>query len=214
MTINLEILDSAYVYASKEIEDLNTKELVPKMVIRRRLTRAAKIAIYLANKVSFTNGRIIYGSSFGELSATANILNAISAKEHSSPTHFQNSVYNTAVSYLSMLSDNTNEIMTISSGDHTSLNILKAGAIKALDGDTLLLLGTETLNIDKIEEVNKCIDLLECGVALKVRMTKEEATLCFDAENDEIKTPASLSHMFNIARNIHTNKPNIIKVTL
>jgi len=214
MTINLEILDSAYVYAPKEIEELNTKELVPKMVVRRRLTRAAKIAIYLADKVSFTNGRIIYGSSFGELSATANILNSIYSKEPISPTHFQNSVYNTAVSYLSMLSGNTNEIMTISSGDYTSLNILKSGAIKSLDGDTILLIATETLNINKIEEVNKCIDFLECGVALKVRMTKEEATICFDAKNDEIKTPESLSHMLNIARNTHTNKPNIIKVTL
>ncbi|MCI0501670.1 MAG: beta-ketoacyl synthase chain length factor, partial [Epsilonproteobacteria bacterium] len=160
------------------------------------------------------DGRIVYGSSFGELSATANILNSINLKEPMSPTHFQNSVYNTAVSYLSILSENTNEIITVSSGDYTSLNILKSGAIKALDGDTLLLIATETLNIDKIEEVNQCIDFLECGVALKVRMTKEEATLCFDAKNDDIKTPKSLSHMLNIARNTQANKPNIIKVTL
>lgn len=215
MTINLEILDSAYIYAPREIEELNTKELVPKMMARRRLTRAAKIAIYLADRVSFTNGgRIIYGSSFGELSATANILHSINSKESISPTHFQNSVYNTAASYLSMLSDNINEIMTISSGDYTSLNILKAGAIKALDGDTLLLLATETLNIDNIEEVNNCIDFLECGVALKVRATKDEATISFDKKYDEIKTPESLSHMLSIARNIHIDKPNIVKVIL
>lgn len=214
MTINLEILDSAFVYAPKEIEELNTKALVPKMVVRRRLTRAAKIAIYLADKVSFSNGRIMYGSSFGELNATANILNSISSKEPISPTHFQNSVYNTAVSYLSMLSGNTDEIMTISSGDDTSLKILKSGAIKALDGDTILLLATETLNIDKIEEVNKCIDFLECGVALKVRVTEEEATIDYNSANNEIKTPESLSHMLNIARNMHTDQPNIIKVSL
>lgn len=214
MTINLEILDSTYIYAPKEIEELNTKDLVPKMMVRRRLTRAAKIAIYLADKVSFTNGRIIYGSSFGELSATANILNSINSIEHISPTHFQNSVYNTAVSYLSMLSDNTNEIMTISSGDNTSLNILKSGAIKSLDGDTLLLLATETLNIDKIEEVNNCIDFLECGVALKVRLIKKEATIDLDNINNGMKTPKSLAHMLNIAKNMHMDKPNIIEVIL
>lgn len=214
MRINLEILESAYVYDPKEIEELNTKELVPKMITRRRLTRAAKIAIYLADKVSFLNGRIIYGSSFGELSATANILNSINSKESISPTHFQNSVYNTAVSYLSMLNENKNEIMTISSGDDTSLKILKSGAIKSLDGDTLLLLATETLNIDKIEEVNSCIDFLECGVALKVRLTEEEATIDLDNINNGVKTPKSLGHMLNIAKNMHMDKPNIIEVIL
>lgn len=214
MRINLEILESAYIYHPREIEELSTKELVPKMMTRRRLTRAAKIAIYLADKVSFLNGRIIYGSSFGELSATANILNSINSKESISPTHFQNSVYSTAVSYLSMLGDNKNEILTISSGDNTSLNILKSGAIKALDGDILLLLAIETLNIDRIEEVNSCIDTLECGVALKVRFTEKEATIDYNNINNTVNTPKSLSHMLNIAKNIHTNKPNIIEVIL
>ena len=73
MRVNLEILKSAFVYAPEEIEELNTKALVPKMLFRRRLTRAAKIAIYLADQVSFETGRIIYGSSFGELPSTANL---------------------------------------------------------------------------------------------------------------------------------------------
>ncbi len=214
MKINLEILESAYVYAPMEIEALNTKELVPKMITRRRLTRAAKIAIYLADKVSFANGRILYGSSFGELGVTAKILNSINCKESISPTHFQNSVYNTAVSYLSMLNSNKNEIMTISSGDNTSLNILKAGAIKALDGDTLLLLATETLNIEKIEEVNNCIDFLECGVALKVKLTDEKATISFNNIKNEAKMPESLNHMLNIAKKIHMGRLNIIEVIL
>lgn len=214
MKINLEILESAYVYAPKEIEDLHTKELVPKMIIRRRLTRAAKIAIYLADKVSFTSGRIVYGSSFGELGVTAKILHSIHAKEAISPTHFQNSVYNTAVSYLSMLNNNTSEIMTISSGDNTSENILKLGAIKALDGDTLLLLAIETLNIEKIEEVNKCIDFLECAVALKVKYTEKKATIDMSSVHHGEATPASLFHMLNVAKAMHSDQENIIEVRL
>ena len=216
MKINLEILESAYVYAPREIEYLNTKELVPKMITRRRLTRAAKIVIYLADKVSFVNGRIVYGSSFGELDVTAKILHSIDAKESISPTHFQNSVYNTAASYLSMLNNNTNEMMTISSGDNTSLNILKAGAIKAMDGDTLLLIATETLNIDKIEEVNHCIDFLECAVALKVKYTEKEATIDISSIHHTEATPASLFHMLNVAKGMctRTDKVNIIEVTL
>ena len=99
MKINLEILQSSCIYAPVQIEELNTKQLVPKMVTRRRLTRSGKIAVYLANKVDFTDGRIVYGSSFGELSSTSNILNSINKNEQISPTQFQNSVYNTAVSY-------------------------------------------------------------------------------------------------------------------
>ena len=212
--INLEILDVAFIYADTEIEALNTKELVPKMVTRRRLTRAAKIVIYLADKVSFKEGRIVYGSSFGELTATANILNAINNKEGISPTHFQNSVYNTAVSYLSMLYGNTNEILTVSSGANTSLNVLKSGAIKAMDGDEILLLATETLNIDGIEEVNNCLDYLECGVALKVKMSEKESTIDSDTFKKEKGLPLSVQDMFVIAQNIDSSKKNIIEVRL
>ncbi len=214
LKINLEILDSAYIYAPKVIDDLHTKELVPKMLLRRRLTRAAKIAIYLADKVSFENGRIIYGSSFGELPATAKILNSIEAQEPISPTHFQNSVYNTAVSYLSMLTGNKNEILTLSSGDNTSLNVLKAGAIKAMDSDTLLLIATETLNIDHIDEVNQCIDYLECGVALKVKISEEEPTIDLAAVSNDEKFPPSLIHMIHTAKLCRDDQPNILEIAL
>ena len=215
MKINLEIIDSAYIYGHKSIEELNTKELVPKMVTRRRLTRASKIVIYLSDKVSFEDGRIIYGSSFGELSATANILNSINDETMISPTHFQNSVYNTSVSYLSMLKTNKNEIMTISSGDKTSLNILKSGAIKALDGDTLLLIATEALDIENIDEVNNCIDFLESGVALKVKLSTKDANIDFmDNLNNDKKFPLSLIHMINIASEVKENQENIIEIEI
>jgi hypothetical protein len=87
-----------------------------------------------------------------------------------SPTDFQNSVYNTAVSYASILFENKNEILTISSGDETSFKVLKAGAIKALDNDEVVLICSETINIPNIQEVNSCIDFLESVVALKVKM--------------------------------------------
>jgi hypothetical protein len=212
--INLEILDSSYIYASIAIDNLNTKELVPKMIIRRRLTRASKIAIYLADKLNFKDGRVIYGNSFGEVLSTANILNSINSQEQISPTVFQNSVYSTASSYLSILTNNKNEITTISSGDNTSLNILKAGAIKALDKDTILLLATETLNIQNINDLNNCIDFLECGVALKVKITNKSANINFISQSYKEKLPLSVLHMMNIAKNFDINKQNIIEVNL
>lgn len=213
MKINLEILDSAYLFGEKEIENLNTKEFVPTMVLRRRLTKAAKLVIELMNNVKFTDGRIVYGTAYGELLATADILNAILKEDILSPTDFQNSVYNTAVSYSSILFKNNNEILTISSGDETSLKVLKVGAIKALDGDELLLICTETLNIENIEEVNNCIKYLETAVALKVKVTTQPATI--DLSNILYEGfPKSIEHFIYIAKNISTNKQNIIEVSL
>ena len=211
--LNLEILDWSFVCDTEEIVDLNTKELVPKMVTRRRLTRAAKIAIYLASQVNYSNERIIFGSSFGELLATDTILNSISDKEPISPTHFQNSVYNTAISYLSILSGNDNEIMTISSGDDTSKNVFKSGVIKATDGDELLLMGIETLNIPSISEVNKCIDYLECGVAVRVKITDEKANLQLDSTNN-LKIPNSLVELYNVVKSCENGRKNILEVVI
>jgi len=214
MRVNLEILSSAYLLGVKSIELPHIKELVPHMMTRRRLTKAAKICVELLNRVEhFEGGRILCGSAFGELETTANILNAIDKEEPLSPTDFQNSVYNTAVSYLSILYHNQNEILTLSCGDKTALNVLKAGALKALDGDTLLLLCFETLDIAGIEQVNHCIDYLESGVALVVRVTEREATL--KLQKSELKgVPNSISEMLHVAQNAPQLESSIIEVNL
>jgi len=213
MKINLEILSATHLFANEEISDLKTKELVPKMVFRRRLTRAAKLVVEAVDKVNFENGKIVYGSSFGELKASASILDAILNEEMISPTDFQNSVYNTAVSYLSILKSNKNEILTISSGDKTSEKILKVGAIKALDGDEILLLATETLNIKNIEQINKCINSLESVVALKVKVTQEKATIQLSNENSS-KHPESIAKMIEISEKYDENRKNIIEIQI
>lgn len=214
MKINLEILDASYLVADEVIEDLRTKELVPKMVLRRRLTRASKLVIELIDKVSFEKGRIFYGSAYGELPATANILNDILNNNGVSPTDFQNSVYNTPVSYASILKGNESEIVTISSGDETSDKLLKMGAIKALDGDEILLVGTETINIKNINEVNSCIDFLECAVALKVKVTTEKATI--DIENNSLDSniPNSLDKLYLLAKAFKKDSKNIVEIKI
>ncbi len=213
MKINLEILSATHLLADEEVSDLRTKELVPKMVFRRRLTRAAKLVVEAVDKVDFENGRIVYGSAFGELKASASILDAILNEEMISPTDFQNSVYNTAVSYLSILKSNKNEILTISSGDKTSEKILKVGAIKALDGDEILLVATETLNIKNIEQINRCIDNLESVVALKVKVTQDEATINLTNKNSA-NYPESIAKMIEISENYDKNRKNIIEVQI
>jgi len=214
MKVNLEILSSAYLLGEKSLELPRIKELVPQMMMRRRLTKAAKIAVELLNSVEhFEGGRIICGSAFGELETTANILNAIKDEQPLSPTDFQNSVYNTAVSYLSILYHNHNEILTLSCGDKTALNVLKAGALKALDGDVLLLLCFETLDIPNIEQVNHCISYLESGVALVVRATEEQATLKLQ-KSELVGAPNSISEMLHVAQNAPKLERAIIEVNL
>ncbi len=213
MKINLEILDAFYLFDKKSIEELNTKELVPQMVFRRRLTRAAKLLIKALVKIDAKNSRVVYGSSFGELPSSASILKAILDEQTPSPTDFQNSVYNTAISYASILFNNQNEILTISSGDETSLKVLKAGAIKALDGDELVLICSETLDIPNIDEINSCIDFLESVAVLKVKTTKQKPTI--NLENIELKGFAnSIKHIVYVAQKFDKTKPNILEISI
>jgi hypothetical protein len=212
MKINLEIIDCSFVYDKESIDNLKTKELVPKMVTRRRLTKASKIVIFLANEINSVDTRIMYGTSYGEIPVSANILDSIKNKEQISPTYFQNSVFNTSVSYLSMLTNNKKEIMTIVSGDDTSKNILKAAASKIEENEEITVIVTETLNFLGIEQVNKCIGFLECGVALKVKLTTKDETISFNNLKEVSNFPRSVQELVSIAKQFDKNNDNIIGV--
>lgn len=214
MSINLEILSSAYLLGEPTLETLNTASIVPNMLMRRRLTRASKIAIELISKLNIQEQyRLICGSAYGELGPSASILNALKDNSSPSPTDFQNSVYSTPASYVSLLWKNQNEILTLSSGDNTSSAILKVGAIKALDEDFLALVCFEALNIPKIEEVNHCLTCLECGVGLLVKHTTQKENI--QMEKSHIKgIPPSISHMLHIANQAQITPNPIVKIPL
>jgi len=176
MTMNFMIKATARVAAEESCENLDEKRIVPKMMLRRRLTRSARIMVYLADACGFSEGSVVYGSAYGEMQATADIVGAIAAKEPISPTAFQNSVYNTAPSYFSLLHGNKGEILTVSSGDDTSANVLQTGALQALVKDEeVLLVCCEAINIPNIDEVNSCADYLESGVAVTLVPTHRDA---------------------------------------
>lgn len=178
MKMNFIVKSTAKVSAETKCENLDEKRIVPKMMLRRRLTRSARIMVYLADACDFRDGAVVYGSAYGEMQATADIVGAIEAKEPISPTAFQNSVYNTAPSYFSLLHGNKQEILTISSGDDTSANVLQTGALQAVTtGDEVLLVCCEAINIPNIDEVNTCTDFLESGVALTLIPTEDDANV-------------------------------------
>ena len=170
-TVALKIVNAHKVYAPTKIEDLDEKRLVPKMMMRRRLTRNAKVMIYLSDKCEFEGGKVVYGSCYSELEETSKIADAVVCEIPISPTSFQNSVYNTAPSYFSLLKQDKDEIITISSGSKTSLDALKTAALQALvSGERVLCVAIECINIKNIDEINRCARYLEAGVGVVVEI--------------------------------------------
>ena len=66
-SIAVNIISSAKIYAKVKIDDLEEKRLVPNMMMRRRLTRNAKVLLYLSDKCGFNSGKVVYGTCFSEL---------------------------------------------------------------------------------------------------------------------------------------------------
>ena len=177
MKVNIEIIKKALIHNPLRIENLNEKELVKKMMIRRRLSRSSKILINLADQCDFTNGVMIYGSAYGEVLDTVNILESIKNNEAVSPTSFQNSVYNTAASYHSIVCSNTSEILTLSCGDHTSYNVMQQAALSLLKEEEVFVCASEAISFDGVESLNKCQNELEYGVAFKLRRSDKEGNI-------------------------------------
>lgn len=174
--VAINIISAAKIAAPTKIEDLEDKRIVPKMMLRRRLTRNAKIMLFIADKCEFTGGKIVYGSAFGELQSTVGITDAILNDTQISPTLFQNSVYNSAPSYFSLLNVDKDEIITISSGMNTSLAALKTAALQALvSGERVLCVATECLDIANIEQVNSCTSFLEAGAGVVLEIAEDES---------------------------------------
>jgi hypothetical protein len=178
MIISLKIVQSAMIFAPQKIEDLKEKELTSNMMLRRRLTRNAKMLIYLADKLSVKNERIVYGSNYGELQESIFILENIFAFAKPSPTDFQNSVYNTPSAYFSILKENRSEILCVSNADETGDNVMQTAAVKALDEDMIFVAVCESFNLKEIE--NKCNCFKECAIGFKIQKSSQKPHLLFN----------------------------------
>lgn len=213
MKINVEITKMALVHNPIKIENLNEKKLVQKMVLRRRLSRSSKILINLAHECEFETGVMIYGSAYGEITDTVSILQAIKSGEAVSPSTFQNSVYNTAASYHSILHGNKYEILTLSCGDETSYNVAQQGALALLKEDSVFVCCVEALNFQGVDNFNKCGVELEYGVAFVLKKSDKTAT---DKVGDAIQNgvPASLTWMKNLYDLCEIRKNVVVEIEL
>ncbi|MDA3909674.1 MAG: beta-ketoacyl synthase chain length factor [Sulfurimonas sp.] len=199
--VAVTIISASKIYAPQKIEDLEEKRIVPKMIIRRRLTRNAKIMLYLADKCSFTGGKIVYASAFGELQSTVGITDSIVNQTQISPTLFQNSVYNSAPSYFSLLNEDKDEIITISSGMKSSLDALKTAALQAfISNEKVLCVATECLDIKNIQEVNNCTTYLESGAGVVLEIAQDESGAVEIDESNEEGLIDSLSDLVRVVK--------------
>ena len=197
MKINVEIIKHALVHAPQKIETLNEKELVKKMILRRRLSRASRILINLAHTCEYKTGVMVYGSAYGELTDTVSILESIKNEDTVSPTAFQNSVYNTAASYHSIVEGNTSEILTLSCGDSTSYNVMQQGALSLLNEDEVFVSSIEAMNFNDVDVFNKCGLELEYGLGFTISKTDKKANTEIDSTQQD-GVPRSLSWMKNL----------------
>ena len=199
--VAVNIISASKIYAPQKIEDLEEKRIVPKMIIRRRLTRNAKIMLFIADKCAFNGGKIVYASAFGELQSTVGITDAIVNETQISPTLFQNSVYNSAPSYFSLLNEDKDEIITISSGMKSSQDALKTAALQALvSNEKVLCVATECLDIKNIQEVNSCTTYLEAGAGVVLEIAEDESGAVDIQELKEEGVIDSLSDLISLVK--------------
>lgn len=209
--VALKIISAAKVAAPKSIEDLDEKRIVPKMLLRRRLTRNAKVMLYLSDKCAFDGGKVVYGSCYSEIKETVVISDAILNKEPISPTSFQNSVYNSAPSYFSLVHQDRDEIITISSGMNSSRDALKTAALQALvSGEKILCVATECLNVKNIEQVNRCTTYLESGAAVVVEIDNDTTDACEIQGNGDRGILQSLQDLFKVVNMYENNQKKIL----
>ena len=213
MKINVEIIQQALIHHPKKIESLNEKELITKMMIRRRLSRSSKILVYLADACAFTQGTMVYGSAYGEILDTASILESIRDEESVSPSAFQNSVYNTAASYHSIIHQNSAEILTLSCGGETSYRVMQQGALTLLKEDEVFVACVEAVNFEGIKSLNSCFMELEYGLAFRLKKTDKKANILMQNQAQH-GVPNSLLWMKNLYDLCQMQENPVIEIEL
>jgi hypothetical protein len=210
--VAIRITASAKVYAPAKLDNLDEKRIIPNMMVRRRLTRNAKVMLYLADRCGVNSGKVVYGSCYSELEETANIANAVLMKSLPSPISFQNSVYNTAASYFSLIHKDKDEIITVSSGMKTSLDTLKTAALQALiSGEKVFCVAVECINIENIDEINRCTDYLEAGAAvvLEIDRDREDAKAL-----EELGIPGVIDSLQDMMSIVNMHEQGIDKILI
>ncbi len=127
-------------------------ELLPPM-LRRRTSLLTRMAAEVAAQAIASGGldpaavTIIYGSVYGEIRTTLDLLAALLTTDALSPTKFHNSVHNTAGGYVSIAARNHGGNAALTAGRSTlAMGLLEcAGLLGAADEPAVLVIAEESL---------------------------------------------------------------------
>lgn len=125
-------------------------ELLPPMLRRRTslLTRmAAEVARQALRGQDPAAASMVYGSVYGEIRTTIELLAALQGPGPLSPTKFHNSVHNTAAGYVSIAAGNRAGNTALAAGRSTlAMGLLECAALVACERvDAVLVVAEETL---------------------------------------------------------------------
>jgi len=127
-------------------------ELLPPM-LRRRTSLLTRMAAEVAAQAIASGGldpaivTVIYGSVYGEIRTTLDLLGALLTTDALSPTKFHNSVHNTAGGYVSIAARNHGGNAALTAGRSTlAMGLLEcAGLLGAGDDPAVLVIAEESL---------------------------------------------------------------------
>ena len=138
---------------------------------RRRLNFLSKIFFYIVNacKAPTKNTPIIYGSRYGELPRTINILKSLGANEPISPTDFSHSVHNTPIALYSIFTKNQKPMNALAAGEDTLMaTLLETAASFQMEKKDVLLVFVEDQMPDPYTQPNLEEALHAYGLAILV----------------------------------------------
>jgi hypothetical protein len=178
-----------YTLPGHQFTDLDVSFLP--LMQRRRLNSLSKIFFHTVNicEPNLKDQPIVFGSRYGELPRTVNILKSLGIEELVSPTDFSHSVHNTPVALYSIYTKNHQPANAISAGEDTLMaTILESVSLFHIEKkDVLLVFGEDKLP-EPYTQPNLEDAIHAYGLAILVSSTNPKITLTWQ-KNAPMKTP-------------------------
>lgn len=172
---------------------------------RRRLNFLSKIFFHVVNvcEPSARDIPIVFGSRYGELPRTMNILKSLGINEPISPTDFSHSVHNTPVALYSIFAKSQQPVNAIAAGEDTFMATLleTTAQFHSSNKDVLLVFAEDKLP-DPYTRSNPEESELAYGIALLVSAEKPKLTLAWQKNGPLKKQQLQIA---SFIKGIHEN---------
>ena len=179
---------------------------------RRRLNFLSKIFFHVVNKCEPTAREmpIVYGSRYGELPRTINILKSLGQEELISPTDFSHSVHNTPVALYSIFTKNHQPMNAIAAGEDSLMaTIIETAALFHTEKKDALLVFVEDKMPEPYTQPNPEEAIHSYGIALLVSADNPQFTLSWQKkgtqQNPKLQIASFASGLYEKASSFKMN---------